>query len=173
MKIILTNTVKNLGRTGDVVKVADGYARNYLIPKNLAILADEKNVKQIRHRKAILDRKRTKQLEELKGRAQEISKIEIVITRKAGENKKLFGSVTTQDLQAELLKHGVDVERRAIHLEEPIKAIGQWRFTVKLAPEVDVALSCQVVADTTEAEAPSATPDASEATETTEEKATE
>ena len=145
MKIILTDMVKNLGRTGDVVSVADGYARNFLIPKKLAVIADEKNVKQTRHRKAILEHKLGKQLNDMREFAKKIEKTEVSITRKAGENGKLFGSVTNQDIHDELAKAGIEVDRRSIHLDEPIKAIGSYTVTVKLAPEVEAKVKCWVV----------------------------
>lgn len=145
MKIILTDIVKNLGRTGDVVNVKDGYARNFLIPNSLAVIADEKNVKQTRHHKTVLERKLSKQLDEMRGYAGKIEATEISISRKAGENGKLFGSVTNQDIQAELQKAGIDIDRKMIVVSDPIKAIGTHTVTIKLAPEVEAKLKFQVV----------------------------
>ena len=145
MKIILTDNVKNLGRTGDVVSVADGYARNFLIPKRLAVVADEKNVRQIKHQKTILEHKLKKQIDELREHAKKIGKVSITIARKVGENQKLFGSVTNQDIHAALIAEGVEVDRKAIQLSEPIKALGSFKVMIKLSPEVDAEIKCKVV----------------------------
>lgn len=150
MKIILNDTVKNLGRTGDLVTVADGYARNYLIPKNLALIADEKNVKRITHQKQKLAHKLTKQLDGLREYAKKLETTLIRIARKAGEKEKLFGSVTNHDIEEALKQAGFDIDRKAIQLPEPIKALGEHRVTVKLAPEVTAQVVLQVVAENQE-----------------------
>lgn len=149
MKIILTDNVTNLGKTGDVVNVADGYARNYLIPRSLAMIADEKNVKQINHKKRVLEHKLAKQLDELRDFAKKIEKVEVTLSRKAGENGKLFGSVTNQDIHHALEQAGIQVDRRSIVLSEPIKAVGAYTVVVKLGTDVEAKVKTWVVEDKT------------------------
>jgi large subunit ribosomal protein L9 len=145
MKIILTETISNLGKTGDIVNVANGYARNFLIPRSIAIVADEKNVTQIRHKKKMMEHRLAKQIEKLKEDAKQVEAVEISIARKAGENGKLFGSVTNQDIHEALTQAGIKVERRDIVISEPIKALGNFKITVKLGAGVEASVKCAVV----------------------------
>lgn len=145
MLVILKENVENLGRIGDVVKVADGYARNFLIPRKKVVPANENNVAAIEHQKKLLEKKRAAE----KGSAEELSKkIEAFtcnISRKVGEKDKLFGSVTTGDIVDALKAGGIEVEKRSIHIREPIKALGVHSVEVKLLPEVIATLKVWVV----------------------------
>lgn len=147
MLVILKENVENLGRIGDVVRVSSGYARNFLIPRNLVAIADEQNLAQVEHHKRTLEKKRSA----LKATAEEqLKKLEAFscnILRKVGENDKIFGSVTNGDIADELKKAGFDIERRMIHIEHPIKMVGVHKVNVKLMPEVETELKVWVVAE--------------------------
>lgn len=145
MKVILKDDIKKVGRMGDIVDVADGYARNYLIPKGLAIEANIKNIKFLDHEKRIIqDRARR-----LKNAAQDIalriSAMTLVIKAKAGDEEKLFGSVTTMDIAEALKNEGIEIEKKKIVLEEPIKRLGVYSVNIKLLPDVMTQLTLQVV----------------------------
>lgn len=144
MKVILKENVENLGHIGDIVKVAPGYARNYLIPRNFAIEATEKNAKALEHAKRQLDYKRNKVLEQARLLVAKIEGLSLSISHQAGEEGKLFGSVTNMEL-AELLKaQGVEIDRKKIVLAEPIKHVGEFTVVVKVHPEVAANLKVVV-----------------------------
>ncbi|MBT0652358.1 50S ribosomal protein L9 [Geomobilimonas luticola] len=144
MKVILKENVENLGHIGDVVKVAPGYARNFLIPKGFAIEATLKNTKALDHEKRQLEYKKNKVLEAAKQLAAKIEGLALSIAHQAGEEGKLFGAVTNMEL-AELLKaQGVEIDRKKIMLAEPIKHIGEFAASVKLHPEVSANLKVTV-----------------------------
>ncbi|AJE02637.1 50S ribosomal protein L9 [Geobacter pickeringii] len=140
MKVILKENLDNLGHIGDIVKVAPGYARNYLVPRGFAIEATEKNAKALEHAKRQLEYKRNKVLEQARALVAKIEAITLTIAHQAGEEGKLFGAVTNMEL-AELLKaQGVEVERKKIVLAEPIKHVGEFAASVKIHPEVAATL---------------------------------
>jgi large subunit ribosomal protein L9 len=145
MLVILKENVENLGRIGDVVKVSDGYARNFLIPNKKVVAANENNLTAIEHQKKMLEKKRAAE----KGSAEEIAKkiagFTCNISRKVGEKDKLFGSVTTGDIADSLKAGGIEVEKRSIHIKEPIKALGVHSVEIKLLPEVTAQLKVWVV----------------------------
>lgn len=144
MKVILKENLENLGQIGDVVKVAPGYARNYLLPRGFATEATEKNAKALEHAKRQLEYKKNKVKEQAKGVAAKIEAAVLSIAHQAGEEGKLFGSVTNMEL-AELLKaQGVEVDRKIIVLAEPIKHLGEFTASVKLHPEVSATLKVVV-----------------------------
>lgn len=144
MKVILKENVENLGHIGDVVKVAPGYARNFLIPKGFAIEATLKNTKALEHEKRQLEYKKNKVLEAAKQLAARIEGLTLSIAHQAGEEGKLFGAVTNMEL-AELLKaQGIEVDRKKIVLAEPIKHVGEFNASVKLHPEVNASLKVTV-----------------------------
>jgi large subunit ribosomal protein L9 len=147
MKVILREEVKSLGAIGDIVTVKPGYARNYLIPKGYAVVADTKNVKAFEHEKRISGEKARKALDAARGLAGEIEKVKLTFPAKAGEEEKLFGSITSMDIAAALADAGFDVDRRKIVLDEPIKRLGTYTVDVKVAPEVSAAVSVEVVAE--------------------------
>ncbi len=145
MKVILKEDVKALGSMGDIVNVKDGYARNYLIPKKLAVPADEKNLKEFLHHKRMIERKLNKvkiQAEELK---KKIEEIELTIKQKVGKSGKLFGSITSLVLEKELEKVGLNIDRKKILLQEPIKTLGNFKVKIKLHPEVIAELKVNVI----------------------------
>lgn len=144
MKVILQENLDNLGHIGDIVKVAPGYARNYLIPKGFALLANEKNTKALDHAKRQLEYKKNKMLEQAKALAGKIEAITLTLLHQAGEEGKLFGSVTNMDLAEQLKAQGVEIDRKKITLAEPIKQLGEYTVTVKVHPEVAANLKVVV-----------------------------
>jgi len=147
MQIILREDITNLGRPGDVVKVRDGYARNFLLPRNLAVEANPKNIRAFEHQKRLaLMRREAKKGEALKMK-ERLEALRINITARAGEEGKLFGSVTNIDVERALREKGFDIERRKVILPEPIKQLGDYTVAVKLDPEVDASLKISVNAE--------------------------
>jgi large subunit ribosomal protein L9 len=144
MEVILREEVENLGRRGDVVKVTPGYARNFLLPKRLAVAANESNKKIVEQEKQAYLRRESKEIGDASDLAKMMANLEVTIAQKAGENDQLFGSVTAQDIAAALEKAGYTVDRRKVHLEEPIKTLGDFKVTVKLHREVSVELPVHV-----------------------------
>ncbi len=146
MKIILLEDVKKLGKAGDVVEVADGYAANYLFPRNLAQEATKSGLKQVKQKQKALENKRRKQKQQAIELGKKLSASNIVIHAKSGEQGKLFGSITSKDISEAIKKqHKLDVDKRKIALDEPIKALGEYKVTIKLLPEVETNICVQVV----------------------------
>lgn len=145
MKVILLKDVKGQGKQGDVVKVSDGYARNYLFPNNLAVEATKRNLNELKTRKAADDKRRQTELDKARKQAEAISNLEVVVTAKSGESGKLFGSVTNKEI-ADVLKekHGIDIDRKKIVLSEPIRSLGSYQLEVKVYPEVTARLKVRV-----------------------------
>lgn len=146
MKVILTENIETLGRIGDIVKVAPGYARNYLLPKKLAVLATEGNAKALEHTKRQLAYKKDKALEGAKLLGAKLEALSISLTHKAGEEGKLFGSVTNMEIAAYLKANGFDIDRKSIVLADAIKHTGEFAVTVKIHPEVTATLKVTVAA---------------------------
>jgi large subunit ribosomal protein L9 len=144
MEIILREDIEKLGARGEVVKVAAGYARNYLLPKRLAVPATDSNRKIVEQERQAHLRRESK----LKGEAQELGKllgaVTVTIAQKAGENDQLFGSVTAKDIAEALEKQGYSIDRRKIQLDEPIKQLGEHKVTVRLHREVPVEITVHV-----------------------------
>lgn len=144
MKVILREDVYNLGKSGELVTVKEGYARNFLLPRGLALLASNANVRHLEHEKQVIELRQQK----LKGAAQEearkLSGIKVTIKRKVGEQDKLFGSVTALDIAEALAAAGQKVDRRHIHLPEPIKAIGSFPVEIRLHRDVTAKLDVNV-----------------------------
>lgn len=144
MKVILREDVYNLGKSGELVNVKDGYARNFLLPRNLAMLANEANVRQLQHEKSVIELRQQK----MKGAAQELAKkfegASVKITRKVGEQDKLYGSVTALDVAEALAAANLKVERRMIHLPEPIRSVGTFEVELRLHREVTAKVSVTV-----------------------------
>jgi large subunit ribosomal protein L9 len=145
MLVILRENVENLGRTGDVVKVSDGYARNFLLPRNLVVAADEKNVAAIEHHKKSLEKKRLEQRSASQDMAKRLGDFSCTISRKVGEKDKLFGSVSTQDIADALKAGGYKVDKRWIELGNPIKTLGVHEVTLKLDTDVTATMKVWVV----------------------------
>jgi large subunit ribosomal protein L9 len=144
MKVILKENIESLGHIGDIVKVAPGYARNYLLPKGYAIEATENNAKALDHVKRHLEYKKNKVLELAKGLAAKIEGISLAISHQAGEEGKLFGAVTNMELAEHLKANGVEIDRKKIVLAEPIKNVGEFTAAVKIHPEVTATLKIVV-----------------------------
>ena len=146
MKVILNEEVENLGKAGDLVTVADGYGRNYLLPRGLAVLATPRNVKQLEHQKKVVSDRQSKIVNELAKVKHAIERVSVTITAQAGEEGKLFGSVTAMDLAQALAREGIQVDRKRIVLAEPIKHVGDTEVEVRLHPEVIAKFKVSVAA---------------------------
>ena len=150
MEVILKEDVPKLGSRGDVVRVAEGYGRNYLLPRKLAIEANAANKAVIEQMKAAALRRSAKE----KGEAEELAKqfvgVKLTFTRRAGEHEHLFGSVTASDIAAELEKRGFKVDRRKIHLNEPLKNLGEYTVQVRLHREVTAPVQVEVAKEAEE-----------------------
>lgn len=146
MKVILLKDMEGLGKCSDIVKVKDGYARNYLIPEGIALPATKANVAKVRNNLKALKRKAEKQVERYKELAQKLSSLRIAIKHESGEEGKLFGSVTTAQIEKELHKAGFeDVEKRQIVLEKPIREVGSYAIKVHLFKDVEATIVVDVV----------------------------
>ena len=147
MKVLLKEDVIKLGSCGDEVEVKDGYGRNFLIPAGKAIKATPKNLKQFNHQKSIVQGKSRKLKEEAQTVADAIAKITLTVTKKVGDQDKLFGSVTTQELADLMDAKGISLDKRKIQMAEPIKSLGEFKLNVKLHPEVTAKINLSVVAE--------------------------
>jgi large subunit ribosomal protein L9 len=146
MRVILNETIPSLGKVGEVVNVRNGYARNYLLPRSLAAVANEHNQAELQHHMRVLERRRQKALGEAKGIAAQIEKISITVTKQVGEDERIFGSVTAAELEELLLQEGVKVSKRDISILEDIKKVGVYSAQVKLHPEIAAKFKVWVVA---------------------------
>ena len=145
MELILREDIPNLGHRGDVVKVSNGYGRNFLLPKKLAMPVTEGNKKVVEQEKTVALRREVHEKGEAEQLAAMLGKAEIQIARKAGENGVLFGSVTSLDVEDSLKKLGFQIDRRKIVLEEPLKQLGEFPVPVRLYREVTASLNVKVV----------------------------
>jgi large subunit ribosomal protein L9 len=146
MKVILKEDVPDLGSTGEVVTVKDGYARNYLIPQSLAVQASTKNIRQLDHQKKLIEAHKSRVRKDADVMAEDIEKISCTIPMLVGEQDKLFGSVTSKDIEEALSQEGINISRKRIILEEPIKSLGVYTVDVRLHTEVTAKLKVWVVA---------------------------
>ena len=147
MEVILRDHVENVGKRGEVVKVADGYARNYLLPRKLALVATPGNLKQVERERVKLDAVEAEEKGAADAIAAKMAGLEVVISRKVGETEALYGSVTSADIADALAAKGFDVDKRKIGLREPIKKLGSQTVPVKLHREVVVQVPVRVVAE--------------------------
>lgn len=143
MKIILQKDVKNVGKVGDIVNVATGYARNFLFPRKLAVLAEEKSVKAWEHLKKIAEQKKKKAVAERKALLDQLSGVTLTFKRVAGEKDKIFGAVTANDISDELELKGYQVDRRDIHVE-PIRMLGQHKAEVRFGEDLKAEVTVVV-----------------------------
>jgi len=146
MEIILNESIENLGSAGDIVDVADGYARNYLLPKGAAIVADRKNLVQIERQRAAILERAAKEKDELDALAHQLEGLDIEIPVRVGEEEKLYGSVTSRDIAKAIEERGYVVDKRKIVLGEPLKSLGEFQIPVKLSPDVTATVTVKVVA---------------------------
>ncbi|MBJ00330.1 MAG: 50S ribosomal protein L9 [Halobacteriovoraceae bacterium] len=147
MKVILTDRVKTLGNVGEVVNVSQGYARNYLIPNKLALLADEGNTKQMEDYQKMLSKKVEEEKKAATDLAKQLNGKTITVTKKVGGNGRLFGTVTSTELSKELEKQGVVVEKRLINVDDPIKTLGDFEVKAQLFQGVDATFKVKVEMD--------------------------
>jgi large subunit ribosomal protein L9 len=147
MEVILREHVDNLGRRGDVVKVAEGYARNYLLPRRLALAVTEANKRQIEREKKVAEVKDAEERQQADALAQRIAQTEIEIARRVGENDTLYGSVTSADIAHALETRGFTIEKRRITLAEPVKSLGEFTVPLKIHRDVTAQVRVKVVAD--------------------------
>ena len=147
MEVILREHVENLGRRGEVVKVAAGYARNYLLPRKLALAVTEANKRQIERERAAAEARDMEEKAHAEAFGQRLAQTEIEIARRVGENDTLYGSVTSADIAQALLAKGFEVEKRRIQLHEPLKSLGEATVPVKVHREVTAQVRVKVVAE--------------------------
>jgi len=147
MEVILKEDINNLGHRGDVVKVADGYGRNFLLPKKLAMEATAANKAVIDQMKASAVRRSAKEKSEAEALVGQLNNVSLVFERKVGEHDQLFGSVTSADIAHELEAKGFNIDRRKVHLEEPLKQLGEFHIPVRLHREVTAHVAVTVNGD--------------------------
>ena len=140
MEVILKKSVERLGVPGDVLEVADGYARNYLLPMQLAVHATERNRRHLEHNKRVINHQESKDREQAREIAAQVAGVTCTLSRRAGENDRLFGSVTSMDVAEALRAEGCDLERRFFELAEPIRELGVFMVPLKLHTDVSVEL---------------------------------
>ena len=156
MEVILREHVDNLGRRGEIVKVADGYARNYLLPRKLALPATEGNKKHVERERKIMEAREAEEKGQAEAIAGRLGSIEIAIARRVGETDQLYGSVTASDIADFLKAKGFEIDRRKLILPEPIKTLGEHNVPLKLHRDVTVPLKVQVVKEGGSSAAPAA-----------------
>src|SRR4051794_27314742 len=146
IQVILQQDLKNLGKSGELVRVRPGYARNYLIPRSLAMPATVHNIKQLEHEQRISAARAAKARAEATGLAGQVSGVTVVIERKVGEEDRLFGSVTTKDIVAALKEKGIEIDRKRVELRTPIRTAGTFEVTAKMLGDVTATFKVEVVA---------------------------
>ena len=145
MKVILKEEVKSIGSMGQVVDVSDGFARNYLVPRGLAVEANLKNIRSLEHEKKVIQEKAKKVKNSVQDLADRLANMTVVIKTKAGEEGKLFGSVTTMDIAEQLKNQGIEIDKKKISLDEPIKRLGTYAVNLKLHSEITAQVNMQVI----------------------------
>jgi large subunit ribosomal protein L9 len=144
MEVILREKIEKLGAKGDIVRVSDGYARNFLLPKKLADLATPANIRQIEQEKAAALRLEAREKQDAEALSQELSKVSVTLTRRVGENEVLYGSVTSMDISEALQAKGFNIDKRKIEMEDAIKSLGRFDVPIRLHREVTVLVSVEV-----------------------------
>jgi large subunit ribosomal protein L9 len=144
MQVILREEVENLGTIGDVVKVKPGYARNFLLPRGLAVEASTRNLREVEHQKRVIADKRLREQKTAGAVAEKLGSVTLTFALRAGEDGKLFGSVTNQDIHRALEERGFAVERRRILLNEPIKTLGEHQVAVHVGPDVKTTIAVTI-----------------------------
>lgn len=147
MEVILKEDIANVGKIGDVVRVRDGYARNYLLPRGLVLVANKRNLKTFEHQKKVVADQKQKIVRQASAVADQLTGVSVVILMKVGEEGRLFGSVTNMQIEKALKAKGLTVERRKIQLAEPIKMAGDYEVPVRLSADLTVPLKVSVVPD--------------------------
>lgn len=147
MKVILKQNVPSLGKAGDLVKVNDGYGRNLLIPKGLAIEANEKNIKTFEHEKKNIMLRAEKEQKAAQDKAASLSSVTITIARKVGDQDKIFGSVTSKDIELALGEKGFDIDKKMIVHDEQIKSLGEFKVKIKLHSGIEAEIKLNVIGE--------------------------
>ncbi len=147
VKLILTESVPSVGEAGEIISVKPGFARNYLIPQGIAIIATDAKIKEVAHHKRVVEEKLAKELKDLQAVQKKVEALELVVKRKVGEEGKLFGSVTSAQLAELLAENGFEIDRRRIELAEPIKTAGEHNFGVKLHRDLTAQVKVTVSAE--------------------------
>jgi large subunit ribosomal protein L9 len=147
MEVILKEDITNLGKIGEVVRVRDGYARNYLLPRGLVLVANKKNLKTFEHQKKLVADQKQKVVRQAQAVGDELAGVALIIAMRTGEEGKLFGSVTNIQIEKALKAKGLNVDRRKIHLDEPIKTLGEYEIPIRLSAELTVRLKLSVVSE--------------------------
>ena len=147
MEVILKEHVDNLGRRGDIVKVAAGYARNYLLPRKLALAVNEANKRQVEREKKLGEVRDAEERNQADALAQRLAETDIEIARRVGEHNALYGSVTSADVVQALAAKGFDIEKRKVQMPEPFKALGEYTVPVKIHRDVTAQVKVKVVAE--------------------------
>jgi large subunit ribosomal protein L9 len=145
MEVILKEDIANVGKIGEVVRVRDGYARNYLLPRGLVLLANKKNLKTFEHQKKLIADQKQKITREAKSVGEAVTAVSLIIRMRVGEEGKLFGSVTNIQIEKALKAQGLTVDRRKIQLEEPIKAAGDYEVPIRMTADLTVPLKISVI----------------------------
>jgi len=145
MQVILKEEIEKLGKMGEMVEVKRGYARNYLIPKSLAIEATPNNMKQLEHQKRLIASRVKKVQKESETLADKLNQAAVTLYHLSGEEEKLFGSVTTMEIADSLKEQGIEVDKRKISMDEPIKRLGEYKATVKLPGGVNATVNVHVL----------------------------
>lgn len=148
MEVILKEDIPNLGKMGEVVRVRDGYARNYLLPRGVVLLANKKNFKSFEHQKRVIADQKERVMKQAQGLAEKLAQVTVVIPMRSGEEGRLFGSVTNMDIEKALREKGFQVERRKIHLAEPIKNLGDFEVSIRLTADLTPTVKVSVVSQT-------------------------
>jgi large subunit ribosomal protein L9 len=145
MEVILRTDVPKLGKAGDIVKVKDGFARNYLLPKGLAIPANQKTIKALENQRKIILAKAERERKKAQSLAEKLTGLTLTFYRKVIEGERIYGSISAQDIVKALEEKGLNLERRFVLLDEPIKQLGTYKIPIRLGPGVEVRISVEVV----------------------------
>jgi large subunit ribosomal protein L9 len=145
MEVILKEDIPNLGKIGEVVRVRDGFARNYLLPRGLVVIANKKNLKSFEHQKRVVADQKQRMQREAQSVSGQLTGVSLVIPMRTGEEGRLFGSVTTIHIEKALKAKGLDIDRRKIHLQEPIRTLGDFDIPVRLTADLTVPVKLSVV----------------------------
>lgn len=147
VEVILREHVDHLGRRGEIVKVAPGYARNYLLPRGMAVEASRRNLAQLEHEKRLIEIKRERERQAARAEADRLEGLVLEIKARAGEEDRLYGSVTNLDIERHLAQRGIKVDRRRIDLDDPIKRLGTYRIVIGIAHDVKATITLKVLPD--------------------------
>lgn len=146
MQVILREDVENVGKMGEVVNVRDGFGRNYLIPRGLAVVATGRNVRRLEHERKVIEQHDARRQRDARAVKERVEALSLTIAKNTGEEDKLFGSVTNREIADALKEQGIEIDRKQILLEQPIKALGVYTVEVRLARDVSASLKVWVVA---------------------------